>query len=222
MNRLFLSLAMSIVALVGSGCAPEVEGGASPSHNVPAETTSWRGTLAGATGESGVVNIALTSTAGNAKADAKGHIRFVGGSEASLSGSLEVASGTLTLEAGSYSLNGKLEENVITGSFNQGKSTGVFSVLRADEADPVVYCGTYDGPFKGTWNIVVADDGTVTGSHAGDASGIVTGVRTGDEVSLQHAAGTAAGTISGTGVVGTYEIGNSPGGTWEGSVEGCQ
>ncbi|MEP7123201.1 MAG: hypothetical protein ABJE95_19895 [Byssovorax sp.] len=222
---LSLSLSFACLALVGLGCVGQVESGdAPPSLPIGAEpaSTTWRGTLAGKSGESGVVDVVIASATGQAKQTAHAHIRFIGGAEAALTGAIDEKCGALTLSNADYAFHGTLSKNVMTGTFSVGKSMGAFSAIRADGAEPVVYCGTYDGPFKGTWNLVIAEDGTVTGSNAGDAIGGVTGQRDGDALVLQHDTGGATGTIAGTSVEGTFDIGGSPGGTWAGSVEGCQ
>ena len=236
----YLTLGLLVVAgtAAATGCS-------SDSSNNPGSATDtvYQGTIVGALGESGFIEVTVTTPAAAmssggvmiaaaASKPATGRMKLDGGCENQLTGTLSgtalVMTGTGT--CGNYDLTGAVSGSQIAGTFTAASGhTGTFVCEESTGSNSVtVFCGRWVEVVSGTptgtegpWNMVVKSSSIQGVAYDPSDTAIpLTGTRTGDGVTIL-AGGTqiATGTISGTQISGIYDIGSSAG-TWSGQV--CQ
>jgi hypothetical protein len=230
---LALALPLSILPFIAcSSTEPTTE-------SAPAPGAAYRGLLTGPN-ETGVLDVTLgggAATQGgvriraNASSSVSGTIT-IGGGTVSLSGSYDSATGQLTLTAtnakGTYTLSGTSSASGFTGKYSgPNGSTGVWSLASAASGAAELYCGTYAsaaGQVLGVWNLVVGS-GVGTGAHC-DAKdcGALSATVSGTTITVTDVEKPnnppSTGTISGGMMSGTIPGANG-GGTFTGSTNAC-
>ncbi len=221
-----------------TGCSSD-----STDNSGNATETTYQGTIVGPMGESGFIEVTVTTpaaamssggvmVAAAASKPATGRMKLDDGCQNDLAGTLSgttlVMTGTGT--CGNYDLAGTVAGSQIAGTFTAASGhTGTFVCEESAGSNSVtVFCGRWVEVESGTptgtegpWNMVVKSSSIQGVAYDSSDTAIpLTGTRTGDGVTIL-AGGTqiATGTISGTQISGDYDIGSSAG-TWSGQV--CQ
>lgn len=210
-----------------------------------ATTTTYSGTFADAK-SNGTMSVAVTfpsasrqldlpagiSAQAAASASATGTLVLPSGATIQVTGSFQSSTRALTLVGGSYSFNGSIANNGITGSFSGPNGAGTFAAQPPASTGAVAktYCGTYATASDYGWfDLVISAGGNATGLAVGiiDATSVgISGTVTGSTLSATTNVGAQIdATLSGDGnaLSGTYSpAGSTPGaGLFQGSTTGC-
>lgn len=172
---------IALTACAGSPTEPG-EGGDDLPPGVN-NTTTFRGTIAGGDGRSGIVEITIqTSLSGassaspitslhTAPSDVSGSLTLaMSGQLVSLAGHHEHSTNGVTLSGGGFMLNGTVRpDGILEGSYSAPGGGGGFSMLNNTTSFVTAYCGTFSAPEPddhGVWNVQLPSSG---GSMSGVA-----------------------------------------------------
>lgn len=214
--------------------------------NPSAATTTFQGTIAGSSNQSGTLAVTVQGQVASARpslfgplvatlhaqsVSASGTLRAIGGSTISLSGTYNSTTKVLELSGGGFSFTGTVSNGVLSGTYTGGGGfAGTFSTRSTANASVSVYCGNIfssgnPNEITGVFNLVVASTGAVSGAFAIiGSSGYLTGQVSGTSLSItytnttQSFQGTATGTVQGGTVSGKSDS-NNP---FSGSTAACQ
>ncbi len=229
--------AFVLVALLAAGCAPYNGGGGTSGGG----TTTWVGIALGNDGvESG--SLSLIATTANPRISDPGGGITLATTDIAASGSYKRTSPTpltvpldgtynpntnqIDLSGGGYEFAGVFDgDSRLSGSFTGPGGVGAFLTEKTG-ATVRVFCGTFTGTDRGTWNFVVTNleaHGFAQSATAGppptalngtvDVSGHVIFYLPGGVIPF------AAGDITGTIVTGQWAVpGTNDSGTWRGDT----
>jgi hypothetical protein len=151
-------------------------------------TTTFRGTIAGRDGLSGIVELTIqalvsagtgsSTLALHAGPDAvSGSLKLnQGGPTIALAGQYEHSASQINLSGGGYTLEGVVQSNgILEGTFQAAGQGGGLSMLNSTTAFVTAYCGSFAGQEpddRGTWNVhLPASVGQMSGVAVQDGSG---------------------------------------------------
>jgi hypothetical protein len=239
-NTLRLTAACGLTGLIVAGC------GSGPTEPTPAATatpapaTTFTGTIAGSSGQSGTLVITIAAAVASSAEDrahsaatAAATMTLInGGGTFALTGTFDDATRALTLSGSGFSLAGTIAGGQVTGNYTApDSSVGVFSNLNSTSQSVQPYCGTYHRVREdGIWDFQIATSGevsgggiSVSGSQANGDRFFIKGTRTGNTVDFtvhtDHDGDThVTGTIQGTTVGGSYIDNEGQPGTFTGGV----
>jgi hypothetical protein len=218
------------------GCAsPTSPGASNPAPTSPAPpptpSTTYQGTVAAATGQTGTIDIIVQTVIAAARpavwslfvapleaqaVTATGTMRLAGGATTALTGTFN--SGSLNLAGSGIAVDGRVERGVLAGTLS-GALQGGFSSLTTTGSLVTRYCGTFTGrdsdtaeEYRGIFNLQVSDNGQASGLA------VVTAAQRSPQFvgAVNHLTGQVSGatvTISGTdgGGIGTIREGTVSG-----------
>ncbi len=197
----------------------------------PTKTGPFKGVLTGMT-ETGILSVtigaaalqhaSLTDDDVEALTSSVTGTLTIAGTPVTLTGTFDDVTGAFSISGGGYTLTGTYLDGKITGTFTGPSGGGSFGLLPDTNGAVNVYCGTFmkNGVAgMGTWNLVEAGAGVVTGSASSGVA--LNGTRSGDAIAMTFSGGSANGTVSGTSVMGTWTATDGSG-TWQGTTTGCQ
>ena len=189
-----LSLALLTVLLL-SACGGNDSAPTTPSPG--ASTTTFSGTLAGSSGQSGTLTVTVQAQVSASvasilerwlvvplhaqAASATGSVHLTGGTTQLLTGTYDATTKGLDLSGGSFAFKGSVSTGVLNGTYTGPKSaSGVFSTRSTTGGTVTVYCGSiFQGTSsnaKGAFNLVVSPTGGVSGAfRVPDNSGFING-----------------------------------------------
>lgn len=240
-NTWRLAAVCGLVGLIVVGCGGSSPTGPTPAATAtPASATTFTGTIAGSSGQSGTLVITIAGAVSSSAQDkarsaatATATMTLInGGGTFALAGTFDSSNGALSLSGSGFSLTGTIAGGQVTGHYSgPGGSGGVFSNLNSTSQSVQPYCGTYHRVREdGIWNFQIAASGEVSGggiSVSGpQANGdwfFIKGTRTGNTVDFtvhtDHDGDThVIGTIQGTTVGGSYTDNEGHPGTFTGGT----
>jgi hypothetical protein len=229
----------SWVVLVGTlfvGC-----GGGNSSTSGPATpstpTTTFQGTIAGSTGQSGTIDVTVQTTVAylaprsfslvqtlhaqtTGTVAATGSLHLAGGATTALTGTFDSSAKTLSLSGGGFTFSGLSSAGGLSGNYTgPGNATGGFSALSSAAGAVTRYCGTYtstapdinspNGTYResGVWTLQVSSSGAATGTS--------TSTQTNSAAFPPGQTGSISGRVTGT----TFTMNSAEGGSGTGTIQ---
>lgn len=233
-----------LTVLVLSACGGNDSAPTTPSPG--ASTTTFSGTLAGSSGQSGTLTVTIQAQVSASvasiverwlvvplhaqAASVTGSVHLTGSTTQSLTGTYDATTKVLDLSGGGFVFNGTVSTGVLNGTYTGPNSaSGVFSTRSTTGVTVTVYCGSiFQGAStnaKGAFNLVISPTGGVSGAfRVPDNSGFISGQVNGTALSITYtdpkagASGTASGTVQGATVSGRSESGDA----FSASTAACQ
>lgn len=201
-------------------------------------TTTFQGTIAGATGETGTMTVTVQAQVTSAvpsffrwpfvatlhaqgSVTATGSFRAAGGATTTLTGTYETSTRALSLTGGGYTFTGTASGATINGTYTGSSgAAGSFSSRSTASGTVTVYCGSIFGTngtdVTGVFNLVVSEgNGAVAGTFYFLSSpfrnGPITGQLTGTSLSITYTDRVSGGSGTGTGTIQSGSVtGSSP------------
>ena len=224
--------------------------GKSTSPTSPDTSTTFKGVIAGANGQTGTLTITVqvqlasrspsrfemplvaTVHAQATSVTATGTLHIAGGSTTSVTGTFDSSSKALNLSGGGFTFSGALSGTVMTGTYSApGGVTGAFSSLSTTSGGVTAYCGNIFGAgntsvITGVFNLEVSDaTGAVSGAFVvAPDYGYLTGQVTGTSLTISYTDKNTGETGTGTGTVqnGSLNGVSSTNNAFSGSTAQCQ
>jgi hypothetical protein len=185
-------------------------------------TGTYRGILSGgqesgtldvtvAVGAAGTTNLHPLAVSGS---NVSGLLIIANGPTISLSGTFDLATGTLSMSGGGFSFMGASASGSISGSYTSSSDGGAFVLLPTSAGAVSLFCGTFRGDDTGNWNVAAVAEGAAAGSFASmKGSGSFAGTWHGSTLTLNGSGVSASGTLTGGRGTGTWANGAAKG-TW--------
>ena len=236
---LFAGAVAAVAAFGLTGCSKDDK----PATTAPltAGTSTFTGTMAGATVSGSVTTTIATSTlliaSGSPKAgaystqstiDVTGTLVIAGGPTVTLAGTYDTETKTLVVTGGGYTFTGSFASGIMTGAFTGPAGvSGGFSLSPSTNGSVKVYIGTYTsttGGNSGNFNLAVSGttlNGLAVDSPGGNQTPLSGTLTSGTDISLVNPYNPtgpplATGTLNtSTNVMtGVFDSGNGNSGTW--------
>jgi hypothetical protein len=180
-SRGFCSVCTCLALLAAASCGDSNSSPSpaapSPSPPAPAPSTTFQGTIAGTTGQTGTLTVTIQSQIASASRSifwplvatleaqsvgATGSVHVAGGSTTTLSGTYDPASRALNLSGGGFTFTGSASGAVVSGTYNAPSGvSGAFSTRSAANGTVTTYCGNFvakndPNEIRGVFNLVVS------------------------------------------------------------------
>lgn len=226
------TILLPMVAAIAWGCNGD---GKSGGPSAPPESTTFQGTIAASTNQSGTIDATIGARvsaavpvevrlvqpayAQSTSVGATGAVHFAGGATTALAGTYATSTKTIVLTGGGNTFTGTVSSTGVAGTFNGPSNlSGGFSALSTVSGTVTRYCGTYastapdvnspGGTYResGVWTVQVASNG--------QASGTATSTQTNNSASPPGQTQTVMGQVSN----GTLSLTAAEGGTATGQV----